>query len=348
VTTALAEVISRDHDGQLDALVEVAVLGSSSPEAVADWIERLCQDRLGAPVVGGLFYRASTGLVAGVELTDLRTVVVKVHQPQWSVAFLEAMVTTQRQLAESGFPCPRPLVGPVPTGPRQALATIETLLPDPGMHSLSGSEALEISAAGLATQVASVRGLELPALGFHPLRTPTGEIYPQPHSPLFDFAATAERAVDIDELARIGSAARDADPGPPVIAHTDWSARNVRVAHGQIAAVYDWDSLALVPVSTAVGLAAATWQSTGEMDDPMALSAEDVSDYLAAYARTAARSLDATASAAAWGSALWALAYTARCELALEERTGRCLRRARDRLERQGDAFAAAARQRQT
>ena len=48
-----------------------------------------------------------------------------------------------------------------------------------------------------------------------------------PHSPSFDFEATAAGAQWIDDLAR--AALPCADFGDRVVAHTDWSARNVRL-----------------------------------------------------------------------------------------------------------------------
>ena len=41
-------------------------------------------------------------------------------------------------------------------------------------------------------------------------------------------------------------ALRQQDKSAPVVADTDWSARNVRFDEKDLLAVYDWDSVALV------------------------------------------------------------------------------------------------------
>jgi len=174
-------------------------------------------------------------------------------------------------------------------------------------------------------------------LAFHPLATPVDGVYPEPHSPLFDFEATRGGAEWIDEIARAAIAARDSDAAAPVVAHTDWSARNVRVWADGVRAIYDLDSLSLVPESTAVGIAAATWDAFGEAGEAVAPAPVEAASWVAAYER-AGRSLSPSQRHAAAGSVLYSLAYTARCEHAVEAvspELGRP-RRARDRLERDG------------
>ncbi len=127
----------------------------------------------------------------------------------------------------------------------------EEVLDDPGWPPGGlGERELCVSAEGLSrlvTLAAEVPGDAVAGLVAHPLRTPDAGLYPEPHSPLFDFEATAAGAEWIDDLAGRARALRDGDTNPPVVAHTDWSARNVRVWPDGIRAVYDADSLAFVP-----------------------------------------------------------------------------------------------------
>ena len=101
------------------------------------------------------------------------------------------------------------------------------------------------------------------------------------------------------------------------MAHTDWSARNVRVWPDGIRAIYDADSLSLVPESTAVGIAAATWSAFGEEAEATAPGPEEAARWVAAYEQ-ADRPLSRAQWHAAGGSVLYSLAYTARCEHAVE------------------------------
>ncbi len=212
-------------------------------------------------------------------------------------------------------------------------------MPDPGMRTLADSE-MALSARGLASQVAFCRGLSEPDLrDHHPLRAIGGELYPQPHNPIFDFSLRAEDARWIDQLAEAAKAARAVDASGPIVVHTDWSARNVRFEDGELVVAYDWDSLAEVTESVAVGQAAATWRSTGEATDPIAPGPEEVRAYLSAYEVAAGRRLTAEQQQSGLAAALWVLAYTARCEFALEAATGRRVERARARLVDDGWAY---------
>ena len=102
----------------------------------------------------------------------------------------------------------------------------------------------------------------------------------------------------------------------------------------RIRAIYDADSLSLVAESTAAGIAAATWSAFGEAGEHVAPSPEEAAAWVREYER-AGRPLSVSQRHAAGGAILHALAYTARCEHALEvghPELGRP-RRARDRLE---------------
>ncbi|HTN78039.1 MAG TPA: hypothetical protein VMK16_00080, partial [Acidimicrobiales bacterium] len=206
-----------------------------------------------------------------------------------------------------------------------------------------GQAELVASAAGLArlVTVAAELAREVVApLAGHPLATPVDGLYPEPHSPLFDFAATRAGAEWIDELATGALRVRDSDPTPRVTAHTDWSARNVRAWPGGVRAIYDSDSLSLVPESTAVGIAAATWSAFGDESDEVAPAPREAARWIAAYV-AGGRPLSTAQVRAAGGAILHSLCYTARCEHAVEvghPELGRP-RRARDRLERDGATY---------
>ena len=108
-------------------------------------------------------------------------------------------------------------------------------------------------------------------------------------------------------------------------------------------ASYDWDSLGAFRESRGVGIAAATWRSTGEAEDPAAPDSREVDAYLDTYVRAAGGSRNRRWRAAAMGAALYTLAYTARCEHALEARGPHHQpRRARDTLNADRDGFLAA------
>lgn len=335
--SALADLIA-DHLAKWEtASVEEGVFFTSDAGAVAAYVEQFCSEQFGTEVASGLFYGSSAGCVAGLELAGGRRVVVKAYQARWGERFLGSVRRVQEHLAGSGFPCPRPLVGPAVIGPASAMA--EGFLDDSGMRTLSTGSEMRASATSLATQIETCRKLSEPALVDHPLQVQPGRLYPEPHNPLFDFSLNASAALWIDELAAAAKSVRDADTSPPVIAHTDWSARNIRLVEDHLVAAYDWDSLALVAETVAVGQAAATWRSTGEADDPIAPGPEEVRAYIAAYEESSGRAFSPEHIRASMAAALWVLAYTARCEHAAEAVTGRKVERGRARLAADGPVF---------
>ncbi len=299
--------------------VEIGVFGTADPVAIARLVERYCESHLGTRPAGARFYASSVGCVLGLRLESGADVVVKAYQPRWRAPFLAAVQGVQRQLSARRFPCPEPLLAPAHiSADLDALAVVETWLPDPGVRAFTSARALRVSASGLARQIALCDGLGRPdALRDHPLRKPESQLYGEPHSPLFDFEASSRGAEWIDELALRAVAVRDDDVSHLVISHTDWSARNVRLDERRVLAVYDWDSTALVEESTAVGQAAVTWRVTAEPGGADYPAADEVADFVRGYEEAAGRALSERQWRATGAAAAYTLAYAARCEHAL-------------------------------
>jgi len=337
---ACLEGVIREELGRWGiSAVERAVFGTAAPEEISRFLTSFCERETGASVTGGLFYRASAGCAAGVALDSGDRVVVKAYQPRWTGGFLTAVAEVQSHLARAGFPCAEPLSGPVPLSSYTAgLATLERYLADPGMTPLKGPVDRKAAANGLARQIQLSRHLDVQALKTHPLATASGGLYPAPHSPLFDFDATAAGAEWIDEMARQAAQLRASDSSAPLPAHTDWCARNIRVRDGRLIGAFDWDSLSLVPETTAVGQAAATWPVTSEPGGSVFPDANEVAAFATDYEAARGGTLTRLQRHAVAGAALWVLAYTARCEHALET-TGQARsdqHGARDRLRADG------------
>ncbi len=307
IASAVEEHLRRDP---LAVAVTQQIHGTVAPTEIAANVERaLVSIGLNLPVTECTFHTASVGTVTGVVLADGSEVVVKFYQERWHADFLRGVLDVQERLWNNGVPCGRPVGGPVECGPGHA--TVETCVADPGSPSVLGDEERSASAEGLA-RVIDHAGTDR-RLDSHPLHVePRADLYPIPHSPLFDFESTESGAEWIDELARLARA--NMVEAPKVVAHTDWSARNVRLRAEGVIAVYDMDSLASVSVPTALGQAASTWRALGEPGEPIAPDVDEIEDWLDRYPhRLTTR--DRTAALAA---ALWTLCYTARCEHAID------------------------------
>ncbi len=111
---------------------------------------------------------------------------------------------------------------------------------------------------------------------------------------------------------------RLADDSPPVAAHTDWSARNIRFDDHEILATYDWDSVTVVKESTALGQAAATWCVTSEPGGSQFPTYGEIVGFMRDYEHAAGRLLSHIQWRAAGAAATYLLAYTSRCEHSLD------------------------------
>jgi aminoglycoside phosphotransferase (APT) family kinase protein len=142
-------------------------------------------------------------------------------------------------------------------------------------------------------------------------------------------------------MAREATITREVDGTPPVVAHTDWSARNVRLGERGLVAVYDWDSVALISEATALGHAAMTWSVTAEPGGSVFPTLGEVVAYMQHYEAARGEPLSPTQWRSAGGAAAWVLAYTARCEhsLAVLGRTRPDQHGARQRLADVGRAL---------
>jgi hypothetical protein len=327
---------------------ELAVFGTADPVRITQIIEGFCRDHLGEIPQGARFYASSVGCVIGLGLESGRDVVMKTYQPRWQRSFLEAVQQAQRGAAAGGVPCPVPLLAPVPVVEGgHTFAVVESWVPDPGMRALDSEAALRVSAGGLALQISCCRALEhADALTDHPMRKSPAGLYGEPHSPVFDFERSSAGAEWIDDVARRAVDIRDRVGTRRVASHTDWSARNVRHDEERLLAVYDWDSMALVEESTAVGQAAMTWRVTAEPGGTEFPTSDEVLSYIAAYEDAAGRRFSAGERRAALAAAAYVLAYTSRCEHALEyagiERSdSSAAGAARARLAEEGDRLLA-------
>jgi hypothetical protein len=290
------------------------VFPDPSPGAIAAALEDFCRRTLGAGIAGTEFVAASVGSVHGLALRDGRRVVVKAHGARTSVAFLDAMQTVQRRLADRGFPAPVPLVVPVPLG--RGVAVAETLLDGGRVADAHDPAVRRAMAAGLARLVDLARPLAgLPGLRESMMAIPPGRLWPAPHDARFDFAATASGAEWIDRIARAVRELLDRPAGELVVGHTDWRAEHLRFEDGRLSAVYDWDSLAVDREPVIVGSAAHAFTANWAADDgPHVPTRAEALAFVGDYEAARGRAFTPAEARVARAALVYAMAYTARCE----------------------------------
>jgi Ser/Thr protein kinase RdoA (MazF antagonist) len=289
-----------------DALLARDILGTDEPQRIADAVAA----HVGEPIASCVRFTQSVGAVFILDLARGERVVLKIHafgpgaRTFESLAELEAVYAAQAELAAGGVACARVLVPPRSFGPGRAAAVMSYLdagAPD-DPHAPSTGEAMAQELARIKELLA---GRELPERWRLP---PT--LFAPAHNALFDLSR-ADGAW-IDERA---SAARAVlATGATISAmHCDFSCANVIVAGGRVAAIFDVDSVALADEPRIVASAAVHYTYTGE--SPWTWPSRDQARaFVAAYEAARGTPFDRAERARLDAAAIYALAYTARCQ----------------------------------
>jgi hypothetical protein len=304
----------------LDRALARSILGTDDGEAIATRVEGYCREHLGGEVVGCVLFTQSVGAVLGVRLEPGGVVVLKAHGSDQSrlgapgsLAALRAVYQIQAALARDGFPCPAVLRAPI-AWPGGAVATMSHLdgggVPDP--HQPLVRRVMAEGWAELVGRLAPFRALpDLPVA-----LPPADRVLPLAHNALFDTDGAGGEW--IDQRAREARLVLDANPPPLTLVHTDISGANVRVRHGRLCAVYDMDSLALTDEVARVAGVAVHFTYTGEEGCWTWPSREEAAAFVADYERARGRPFTRDERARLDAAAIYAIAYTARCELSFD------------------------------
>jgi len=318
----LATLVADDLATYDDPAVQRAVLGLVEPFAIArafvDWVDQ----HLHEPAVAAWLWAVSVGCVAGLDLADGSKVVVKAYPTSRTDAALRSMQAVQRAGRDGGVPLPEPCADPRPLG--ASLATADLALLDGRHPNLRRSPDRGAAARGFVDLLHRLRHVPADVAAARPpseRSVPT--LYPAPHSPRFDFDATRRGAEWIDDLARDAKARISTLDVPPVLAHMDWRAENLRVSEdgGRVVGVYDCDAIRREREAVAVGEVAA--QHLVDWSDPAGPYFAPAPECVA-FAQTIEAERGAPFTTHEWSviraSIVYAWCYTARCEHAAAAR----------------------------
>jgi hypothetical protein len=293
------------------------ILGTDDPAVIEPAISAFCRTHLGRDAVNVGYVSFSVGAGFGIALDDGRSVFMKVWPARVSRESLESVHVIQHALATQGFPAPRVLLNPQPF-----MAGYGSVMEwcDSGAQ-LDAHVALvrrEMAASlarliALAAPFASLSGLER-------LDYPTDGAFGKAHNVLFDFQATGRGAEWIDEIAIAAAHRAQAGPSRMVVGHRDWSMHNVRLHLDEngaptMSVVYDWDSLVVARETDVVGVAAAIYPVTWDLEIvPRFPTRDEMLAFVAEYEQAAGRRFSAEESDRIGAAATYVLAYIARCE----------------------------------
>jgi hypothetical protein len=316
---AIAGLLEHPAEGHLDRSLAMSILGTQDLGLISARVEAYVRESFGCGVRGCLFFTQSVGAVWGLELEDGQRVVLKAHAvgggPQWrgfeSHEELTATYEAQARFATLGFPCATVVRAPCAwgTGAMAAMALLPASRGD-DPHEASVRRAMAVALAwsaeiGRSAAIGNLAHLTSVAL-------PTGTVLPPPHNVLFRFDAPGGEW--IDARAKAARAVLDELPARRSVMHTDVSSANVRVLGAEVIAVFDMDSVARIDEMRCLASAAVHFTYRG--DPPWSWpTREESTAFVDDYVRARGKPLDREERRRLDAAAVYALAYTARCEL---------------------------------
>lgn len=295
--------------------LERVFFGGATRGEIDGWVAARVEELLDDPVVWLWLRAGRIDAVYGLDLADGRQVVAKVHRMPVDLPALQAAVEVLGYLHATGYPCPRPLAGPVWADGR--MLTVQSSLGRGTVPDTRVPQVRKLFASSLAEHIDLLRGLNpvrdlAKRLGPGPAwtRYHSGP-WPVPHDPIFDFARTPPGWEWLDAFAAAAAAeVLQHRVGPRVVAHGDWSAGNLHVERGRVVAVFDWDFV-VEPEPIVVGLSAGGLLLDG------APTPNDVAKFLDDYAQVCPTGFNHAQRRLAAAAARWVLAFNARCDLAM-------------------------------
>lgn len=331
------ERIEAEFSGPLGQILAESPFGSRNAAQVYDELRAFCEQELGAAPTEVRFFRMSVGAVFGLALRDGRGVIVKLHLPREPLERLRSVQWVQRELAGAGFPCPRPvgeagLVLELPTTTEELLdGGEERDAHDPRVRRIMAQTLSEL----IRLTSSMKRRTRSQAAGPWRLRKAFGPS-----------RATRFSTSRRPRLARNGSTGSPrlrarVPPSRLVAGHADWVAKHFRFRGDEVHVIYDWDSLRLEPEPQLVAGAAVHFPYTEAFPVPRVASLDELRAFVEEYEHERPTPFAREERSAVWAYAVYALAYTARCEHARDPSGSRPADSYRDALARFGEELLA-------
>lgn len=274
---------------------------------IASEITAWCVEHLGSEPRRELFRVEHLSRVVGLELSGGQRIVLKVRAFEER---LEACTAVQRHLFDAGFPCPRPLIGPVRVGKEAWSAEAyvaggEFLAPGPDSPDLLAKLLRRVVELAPAPDAVPSLAPSPPWVAWdHAGEGP----WPLPDDLPLDM--NGHSGPDwLDDLARRVRERMRRHELPHVVGHGDWELQNLRWVGREPLVVHDWDSVVSMPEAALAGAASSIYLATPQR--PLAATLAESAAFIVAYGR-ARGGWTQDEVEVAWAAGLWTLAFDAK------------------------------------
>lgn len=317
IPDSLLAALSAGLTDPTDQILVQSIFGTVDPQQIGQQIADLCRASLDQEISICEFWEVSVSFTIGLRLTSGQRTVAKFRSSDnITLPTLQAVCQVQEYLANCGFPAPQIILPPLQQG--NTFASIETLLDEGENCDAHDPIVRRAMATGLAQQIQLAQSLvSLPNLPLSRLQST--QLWEKPHNALFDFERTCEGAEWIDLIAERTKAEYSNVNYPLRIGHMDWSVKNMRFHNGRLSAVYDWDSLRLENELVILGNTLkgflTTWYVNVESIVP---TPEEVNLFIQDYEFAREQTFTPSEQQKIRAAFLYSMAYTARCEHAID------------------------------
>ncbi len=292
-----------------------SILGTHDLDAIEGFLNQVLAEALGWREVELFHFELSVGAAFGLRNAQGEKCLLKVLSPDdYGV---EARRGFQIWMREQGFPCPKVIL---PVTERNGLKFLIEEYNDAGRRADGHlSKDRRLMALLLYRMMAlSKRYDGLASVPNDTLVQVPGSVWPKPHNVYFDFEATRQGAEWIDEAGARFKPVVDAMEDGDVLAHMDWSAKHLRIDNESVSVTYDWDSVARVTETRAVGAAAAVFTYSQYINKPNRPELNQSKAFIADYEAARGAKFSAVERDQIYACMVYTAAYGARCEHAID------------------------------
>jgi hypothetical protein len=312
----LAETIRGGMRDAADETLALAILGTTNPATIAADVSAFWRGTELPPIDECIGFELSVGGCFHLRLADGTRAFLKAHPRATLVYELRAQHQVQARLHELGYPAPD-VRSPPRAGERWVGVVMEYR--QDGALGDAHEPLLRKAMAHALAELVRLATREGPFGGLPDRRGKDAkQLYATPHNALFDFASTGSGAEWIDAAAEGALEGMNARAGRRVVGHNDWSAKNLRFSDDDVAIVYDWDAMFTGDETGFVANAAVHFPVNYALARPELASPLMAATFVDEYEQARAEPFTPDERARIYDAMVHSVAYTARCEHALQ------------------------------
>ncbi|MBK1813282.1 hypothetical protein JHL18_21910 [Clostridium sp. YIM B02505] len=323
VESSLYEKLAKLFENEMNLILSKSILGTTDAVSLTKFVDDFCKTYLKSEVGECLYAGLSVGVSFGLKLKNGQEIFLKINKPnnddsiaQCSFEGMNAISRVQEKLSEYKFPCPKIIMPPIEY--RDVIVTVNSY-EDIGTQKDAHNPSIRKVIAEKYAELIKLTNPYINTDGFKYFNFYKNEkLFPAPHNALFDFNKAGTAATWIDNIASRSKEIINSIPENLVLGHCDWSLKHFRFINDEIVMIYDWDSLSLQDEYHLLGIAASTFTTTWDIPVKITPSQNEAYEFVREYENVRGKKFTKEELMKISACSTYIMAYTARCELAVD------------------------------